>query len=74
VKAYAQWSLVPSHVALLTASIEKSMQHQLSIWEATMIGAVLRGGVQTNYTKGLSHGQSFDSLAVVSPFIWLRSE
>jgi hypothetical protein len=39
-----------------------------------MIGAVLRSGVQTNYTKGFSHGQRFDSLIVASPFIWLRSE
>jgi len=74
VEVYAHCCVVPSDVLQITAAIEKSILHHLSIWDATMIGAVLRSGVQTNYTKGFSHGQRFDSLIVASPFIWLRSE
>jgi hypothetical protein len=29
----------------------------------------LRGGAQTLYTEDLTHGQRFDALTVVNPFI-----
>lgn len=69
VTAYAGWSVVPSEVTLVTAAIEKSMQQQLSIWDAMVIEAALRGGAQTLYTEDLTHGQRFDALTVVNPFI-----
>jgi len=69
IAAYTGWSVVPSEVTLVTAAIEKSMQHQLSIWDAMVIEAALRGGAQTLYTEDLTHGQRFDALTVVNPFI-----
>ena len=69
VTAYTDWSVVPSDVALVTAAIEKSMQQQLSIWDAMVIEAALRGGAQTLYTEDLTRGQRFDALTVVNPFI-----
>ncbi len=69
VTAYTGWSVVPSDVALVTAAIEKSLQQQLSIWDAMVIEAALRGGAQTLYTEDLTHGQRFDALTVVNPFI-----
>ena len=69
VTAYTDWSVVPSDVALVTVAIEKSMQQQLSIWDAMVIEAALRGGAQTLYTEDLTHGQRFDALTVVNPFI-----
>ena len=69
VMAYTHWAVVPSDVALVTNSIEKSIQHQLSIWDAMVIEAALRGGAQTLYTEDLTHGQHFESLTVLNPFI-----
>ena len=69
VMAYTHWAVVPSDVALVTNAIEKSLQHQLSIWDAMVIEAALRGGAQTLYTEDLTHGQRFESLTVVNPFI-----
>lgn len=69
VTAYTGWSVVPSDVPLVTAAIEKSLQQQLSIWDAMVIEAALRGGAQTLYTEALTHGQRFDALTVVNPFI-----
>ena len=68
VTAYAGWAVVPSDVSLVTAAIEKSMQHQLSIWDSMVIEAALRGGAQTLLTEDMSHGQRFGSLTVVNPF------
>jgi predicted nucleic acid-binding protein len=61
--------VVPSDVALVTTAIEKSIQHQLSIWDAMVIEAALRGGAQTLYTEDLNHGQRFESLTLVNPFV-----
>ena len=63
------WAVVPSDVALVTTAIEKSIQHQLSIWDAMVIEAALRGGAQTLYTEDLNHGQRFESLTLVNPFM-----
>ena len=69
ITAYTVWSVVPSDVTLVRAAIETSMQHQLSIWDAMVIEAALRGGANTFYTEDLTHGQRFDTLTVVNPFI-----
>jgi predicted nucleic acid-binding protein len=69
ITAYTGWSVVPSDVRLVRAAIEMSMQHQLSIWDAMVIEAALRGGANTLYTEDLTHGQRFDALTVVNPFI-----
>ena len=69
IAAYTGWSVVPSEVTLVTAAIERSMQQRLPIWDATVVEAALRGGAQTLYTEDLTHGQRFDTLTVVNPFI-----
>ena len=69
IAAYTGWSVVPRDLTLVTAAIEKSTQHQLSIWDAMVIEAALRGGAQTLYTEDLTHGQRFDAITVVNPFI-----
>ena len=66
VTAYTGWAVVPSDVSLVTAAIEKSIQHQLSIWDSMVIEAALRGGAQTLLTEDMSHGQRFGSLTVVN--------
>jgi len=69
IAAYSAWSVIPSDATLVTAAIEKSMHHHLSIWDAMVIEAALRGGAQTLYTEDLTHGQRFDALTVANPFI-----
>ena len=69
VTAYTHWTVVPSDVALVTTAIEKSIQQRLSIWDAMVVEAALRSGAQILYTEDLNHGQRFESLKVVNPFI-----
>ena len=67
--AYSAWPLINSDAALVHAAIRKSIAHRLSIWDAMVIEAALRADAQTLYTEDLSHGQRFDKLAVVNPFM-----
>ncbi len=69
IQAYTAWPVVDSNVALVSAAIEKSIQHKLSIWDAMVIEAALRTEAQTLYTEDLQHGQRFGALTVVNPFV-----
>jgi predicted nucleic acid-binding protein len=68
VLACTAWPVVDSDVALVTAAIDKSLQYQLSIWDAMVVEAALRAQALTLYSEDLSHGQRFGPLAVVNPF------
>ena len=67
--AYGAWPVINSDAGLVHAAIGKSIAHRLSIWDAMVIEAALRADAQTLYTEDLSHGQRFDKLAVVNPFM-----
>ncbi len=67
-RAYAQWPVIDSDLALVHGAVEKSVQHKLSIWDAMVIEAALRAEATTLYTEDLGHGQCFGALVVVNPF------
>ena len=68
VLAIGEWTVIPSDSSLVMAAIDKSMQWQLSIWDAMVDEAALRSGAQTLFTEDLSAGQRFAALTVVNPF------
>ena len=53
----------------VNAAIEKSIRHHLSIWDAMVIEAAQRSGAEILYTEDLQHGQRFDTLTVINPFL-----
>ena len=69
IQAYAAGFVIESDVELVTSAMEKSIQHQLSIWDAMVIEAALRAQAQTLFTEDLTHGQRFGTLTIVNPFL-----
>lgn len=69
VLAYAEWPVVDSDVALVSAAVDKSIVHRLSIWDAMVVEAAQRANAKTLYSEDLSHGQRFGTLTVVNPFL-----
>lgn len=69
VLACTAWQVVQSDAALVAASIEQSLRHRLSIWDAMVVQAALQAQARTLYSEDLGHGQRFGALAVVNPFI-----
>ena len=67
--AYAAWSVVDSDVTLVEGAMERSIRNRLSIWDAMVIEAALRAGARTLYSEDLTHGQRFDTLTVINPFL-----
>jgi len=67
--AYGAWSVIDSNVTLVEGAMERSIRNRLSIWDAMVIEAALRAGAQTLYSEDLTHGQRFDKLTMVNPFL-----
>lgn len=65
-----------SHVPVLPVTLELIIQgvtlrrrYQVSHWDATIVAAAQKLGCQTLYTEDLKHGQEFDGVRVVNPFL-----
>lgn len=69
VLAYSDWTCINSDAGLVHDAMTLSIRHKKSIWDAMVISAALRSGAQTLYTEDLQHGQKFDNLTVVNPFL-----
>jgi predicted nucleic acid-binding protein len=69
VVAYAGWSVIQSDISLVTMAIEKSTQHQLSIWDAMVVEAAVRAGAEILYTEDMQHGRRFGPLTLINPFL-----
>ena len=44
-------------------------RYSLSFWDALLVGACLRGGVQVLYTADMGAPRAIDSLSLVNPFL-----
>ncbi len=66
--AYATWPVIHSDLALVSAALEKSVAHQLSIFDAMVVEAALLAEATTLFSEDMQHGQRYGSLTVVNPF------
>lgn len=55
--------------SVVLEGIEISQSHKLSYWDGAVIAAALRLGCKTLYSEDLGHGQTFDTLTVINPFL-----
>lgn len=53
----------------LLAAIDLHRLHSLSFWDALIVRAAQVASCRTLYTEDLQHGQEFDGLRVVNPFV-----
>lgn len=67
--AYAVWPVINSDLTLVNAAIQRSVQNRLSIFDAMVVEAALRAQAHTLYSEDMQHGQRFDTLTVVNPFL-----
>jgi predicted nucleic acid-binding protein len=44
-------------------------RHQVSHWDATILAAAAELGCRTLYSEDLAHGQDYDGVRVVNPFV-----
>ncbi len=67
--AYSDWHCINSDAGLVHDAITLSTRYKKSIWDAMVICAALRSGAQTLLSEDMQHGQRFDGLTIVNPFL-----
>ena len=60
--------IAPERLTVLTA-LDLSRRYCLSHWDSMLLAACLEAGVTTLHSEDLSHGQRYDSVLVVNPFL-----
>lgn len=48
---------------------ELSIRYQLSNWDALIVAAAVLAACETLYSEDLQHGQAFEGVSVVNPFL-----
>lgn len=67
-RAWSRLPVVASDAALVQRAIRTVSEHQLSIWDALIVEAAVRGRCDVLYTEDLSAGGSIRGVEIVNPF------
>ena len=62
-------TVLPVSLELILTSVQIRRKFQVSHWDATIIAAALELGCTTLYSEDLNHGQKYDGVQVVNPFL-----
>jgi predicted nucleic acid-binding protein len=69
VSNYLSWPTVTNSVESTIAALEIEAEHQLSFWDALIVNAAQVAGCAILYSEDMNHGQIFDLVRVVNPFL-----
>jgi predicted nucleic acid-binding protein len=69
VEALMHLPIVRVDPLMILSAIGRSQSAALSVWHALVVKAALEGGATTLLSEDLQHGQQFDGLTVVNPFL-----
>ena len=72
--AYRVFPTVPTDYPLIVSAVEVSLKHGVSYWDGAIIAAAQVLGAGTLYTEDLNHGQLYETVRVVNPFLDSESE
>lgn len=59
----------PVDLELVIRAVALRRRFQISHWDATIVAAAQALGCETLYSEDLSHGQDFEGLRVINPFL-----
>lgn len=68
-QSLAEFPVWPITRDLVLAAIEAKQRFGISYWDAAIITAARQLGCPTVYSEDLSHGQSYDGVTVINPFL-----
>lgn len=58
---------------MVLEAVELTVRYKVSYWDAAIIAAARRLGCNILYSEDLSHGQDYDGVQVVNPFLGVAS-
>jgi predicted nucleic acid-binding protein len=66
---FKNFPVVWTDYPLIVAGVENALRFGLSYWDGAIIAAAERLGATTLYTEDLNHGQLYDSVQAIDPFL-----
>lgn len=69
VRDFAQWRVVGNSLALLLSGLHEQARWQLSLWDALILAAVRASGAGELISEDFAHGQDYDGVRAVNPFL-----
>lgn len=69
VESLAALPLVPISGDLVLAAIRLQQRYQLSYWDGAILAAAKELAATTVFSEDLSHGQTYDGVTVLNPFL-----
>lgn len=67
-RSWAELPVVASDAGLIHRAVQTVAEHQLSIWDALIIEAAVRGGCDVLYTEDLNAGSTIRGVKIIDPF------
>jgi len=72
-EALSPFPVLPVDREIVLEAVELTVQHRISYWDAAIIAAAQRLGCDVLYSEDLSHGQDYNGVKVVNPFLAVAS-
>jgi len=72
-EALNPFPVLPVSRELVLEAVELTVRYKVSDWDAAIIAAARRLGCDVLYSEDLSHGQDYDGVKVVNPFLAVAS-
>ena len=69
-----QFPTIPMDARLFHAAVAIRNRFQISYWDAAILAAAKELGARVLYSEDLSHGQEYDGVRVVNPFLETKSQ
>ncbi len=66
---FATLECVPIDTKIVLNGAAISQRYKISYWDAALIAAAKRLHLDTLYSEDLNHGQSYDGVRVINPFL-----
>ncbi len=63
------YQILPLTEAVFWAALAIKKRHQISYWDGAIIAAAAELGCHTVYSEDLNHGQTYNGVRVINPFL-----
>ena len=64
-----KWQTVVNTAESIVRALEIERRYQLSFWDAMIVQAAASAGCEVLYSEDLSHGQEYQGVLVINPFV-----
>lgn len=69
VRDYTAWPVVDHTLDLLQSGLDEQARWKISLWDALILAAARAAGASELITEDLSHGQDYDGVRSLNPFL-----